>query len=346
MARQKRVRKGGAGYGGLIALIVICIVLLAGYYFLGMEYYGVRASLNELHESVKTNLETPLGSVLGVAGSQRAKASDLAYDADFFRKVADAAAKGNKYDDLAVLAGFEGEDTNTLVSDYLKAVGPAEVSLRSYMNKQEQRISQLSADNKSLSEELRNAQSDKESALDMQRQAEKQMNAALADKNKVVDDLKSKQEAALSGFRKNVEEADKTAKAARSDLETALSKHRKESTALSEQIEEQNRMIAELKEELARKKPVELAVKEGAVLEVDPINGSAIINMGQLEGIQMGESFTVMKIGKGAERIPKGTLKVISVKNAVSVCDVMSLTDENEFITRQDIVRRDKRTAD
>ena len=79
---------------------------------------------------------------------------------------------------------------------------------------------------------------------------------------------------------------------------------------------EQN--VRDLEEELTRKRPKAVAVTEGLVLQSDPLEGVAIINLGKKEQIQNGEKFTVVRVGKGGERIPKGELQVVRVDDLVS----------------------------
>ena len=86
---------------------------------------------------------------------------------------------------------------------------------------------------------------------------------------------------------------------------------------------EQN--VREINEELTRKMPKAVAVTEGLVLQADPIEGVAIINLGKNEQIQNGEKFTVVRIGKGGERIPKGELQVVRVDDLVSRTEILQV---------------------
>jgi hypothetical protein len=69
----------------------------------------------------------------------------------------------------------------------------------------------------------------------------------------------------------------------------------------------------------------------------------AIINLGKKEQIQNGEKFTVVRVGKGGERIPKGELQVVRVDDLVSTAEILK-SDPDDPVMRDDIVQRQKKT--
>jgi len=98
-----------------------------------------------------------------------------------------------------------------------------------------------------------------------------------------------------------------------------------------------------MNEELTRKMPKAVAVTEGLVLQADALEGVAIINLGKNEQIQNGEKFTVVRVGRGGERKPKGELQVVRVDALVSRTEILN-SDPGDPVMRDDIVLREKKT--
>ena len=65
--------------------------------------------------------------------------------------------------------------------------------------------------------------------------------------------------------------------------------------------------------------------------------------MGKKEQIQNGEKFTVVRLGKGGERTPKGELQVVRVDDLVSRAEILN-SDPEDPVMRDDVVLRERKT--
>ena len=57
--------------------------------------------------------------------------------------------------------------------------------------------------------------------------------------------------------------------------------------------------------------------------------------------VKTGERFTVMRVGRGGKRTPKGELNVIRVDKLVSHAEILS-QDPNDPVIRDDVIWRQK----
>ncbi len=121
---------------------------------------------------------------------------------------------------------------------------------------------------------------------------------------------------------------------------------RKESVAqLTEQVQDLNTTVTELREELERKKPQPVEVTEGEILQADATEGIVIINLGEREEIETGEMFTVMRVVTGGDLVPKGVVKVVRVEDLTARADIIEM-DPDHIIMKGDIVRRQKQVTE
>ena len=341
MARSARVRRGGPGYAGLITFIVLCIILILGYVWLVPEYAKVSASLDTMHQHVKDNLEDRVGGPLQARAIVRARKADLAYDATFFRKVADSAEDGLKYPPLLALTGWEeAEDPAKAIEEFL-ALTPQD-SLQTYVNELNSRRLAQEKRVQVINQSLQAVEAQRDRAMALSQEAVKQRDEARAGRDAKLAEARSKYLGEIVKMKRLQDQADKIAANARGDLAKAVAGRKADVAELDGRIERLEQDKKELQAELQRKKPKPVAVMEGRILQVDYVNRVAIIDLGKREGIKEGEKFTVMRIGRGGVPAAKGELQVVRVEENVSRADIMSQTDENDLITRLDVVRRQK----
>ena len=129
----------------------------------------------------------------------------------------------------------------------------------------------------------------------------------------------------LAAIKQLLAKADEEAKKAWAENHAQADLHKKETADLQAKIQKLEQNVHEMNEELTRKMPKAVAVTEGLVLQADALEGVAIINLGKNEQIQNGEKFTVVRIGKGGERMPKGELQVVRVDDLVSRTEILNV---------------------
>jgi hypothetical protein len=346
MARMPKIGpRGGPGFIGLIVFIVLSVLLLGGYGLLVPGYAKRGSSLNQLHKDIKDNLEDKLAAPLGIRALAVASASDAAYDAAFFGKVRDAALKGVSYDNLRKAAGYMGDDPISEIKQELATQTPAQEDLRAHVNK-------LKADfqfekNRADTADINRKQAEKarEDAQQALKQATDRYAGDLAAAEKAKQDLIAKQAVALEEAKKRWMALDTEVKKGIAEKDAVVAEHKKQVAALEGRITKLDATAMSLREELEKKKPVEVPTLEGKILQVNLVDGVAVIGIGRREGVKLGEKFDVMRVGKGGSREKKGEIQIIRVDELISRADVMQPSLEDP-IMRDDPVVRQKRLVD
>jgi hypothetical protein len=343
MARAPQRSSGGPGFAGMIIFIVLSAVLALACVFFFLTASKRGASLTRLQGEIRSDLEDPLSKSLGVHSQPVVSGSDVAYDDAFFAKIKSAALDGVNYSALVNITGYASGDD--IKSELQKAPPEAanQTNLHDYVTKLLQDLGdaqrQLSERNQAL--QLATAQT--KSAQDLQAQESTNLKATLDKSAKDLQDAKDAYDKDLATIKQLLAKADEEAKSAWAENRAQADLHKKETADLQARIQKLEENVRDMNEELTRKTPKAVAIVEGLVLQSDPIEGVAIINMGKKEQVQNGEKFTVVRIGKGGARVPKGELQVIRVDPLVSRTEILS-ADPEDPVMRDDIILREKKT--
>ena len=346
MARMsKSSSKGGPGFIGLIVFIVLSVLLLGGYGLLVPGYAKRGSSLNQLHKDIKDNLEDKLSAPLGVRALAVASSSDAAYDAAFFGKVRDAALKGVAYDNLRKAAGYMGDNPLDEIKAELATQTPAQEDLRAHINK-------LKADfqfekNRADTADINRKQAVKESedSKNALKSATDRYAGDLAAKEKEKQELIAKHAVALKAAEDRWKALDVEVKKGIAEKDAASADYKKQIAALEARNTKLDATAMSLREELEKKKPVEVPTLEGKILQVNIVDGVAVISIGRRDGVKLGEKFDVMRVGKGGQREKKGEIQIVRVDDLISRADVMK-PNLDDPIMREDPVVRQKRMVD
>ena len=345
MARAPQRPRGGPVFAGMVGFLVLSAVLLVVCAFLAIGYLKRGASLNKLQSEIKSDLQDPLNRAgLPVSAQPVASASEAAYDDAFFNRIQKSALDGINYAALVEKTGYTGlNPIDDITSELQKAPQPSPETLHDYVTKLNQNLGaaerQLSERNQAL--ELATSQLKDAQALQTQESAELK---ATVDKSAA--DLQAARDAYdkdLATTKDLLAKADDEAKKAWAENHAQADLHKKETADLEAKIQKLEQNVNEMNEELTRKMPKAVAVTQGLVLQADAIEGVAIINMGKKEQIQNGEKFTVVRLGKGGERTPKGELQVVRVDDLVSRAEILN-SDPEDPVMRDDVVLRERKT--
>jgi hypothetical protein len=347
MARAPQRSKGGPGFSGMIIFLVLSAVLAIVCVVLAMGYLKRGTSLTKLQSDIKKDLEDPLQAKhLAVSAQPVASASDVAYGDAFFIKIQKAALDGMSYADLVQKTGYTGENPiKDITSDLQKAPPEAAnaTNLQEYVSKLVQALGtaerQLSERNQAL--QLATAQTKDAQSLQAQESAD--LKATVDKSAKDLQDARDAYDKDLATVKQLMAKAEQDAKNAWAENRAQTDAYKKETADLQAKILKLEQNVRELNEELTRKLPKAVRVTEGLVLQADAIEGVAIINMGKKEQVQNGEKFTVVRVGKGGARVPKGELQVVRVDNLVSRAEILN-PDPEDPVMRDDIVVREKKT--
>jgi len=346
MARAPQRSRGGPGFTGMIGFLVLSVILAGVCVFLAMGYLKRGASLNKLQSAIKNDLQVPLNAKgLAVSALPVASASDAAYDDAFFNKVQKSALDGLNYAALAEKAGYAGENPiNDITSELQKSqLQPEPENLREYVTKLNQ---DLGAAKRQLSERdqaLQLATAQMKDAQNLQAQESTDLKATVDKAAKDLQDARAAYDKDVATIKDLLARADEEAKKAWAENHAQADLHKKEAADLQAKIQKREQSVREMNEELTRKMPKAVAVTEGLVLQADALEGVAIINLGKNEQIQNGEKFTVVRVGRGGERKPKGELQVVRVDDLVSRTEILN-SDPDDPVMRDDIVLREKKT--
>lgn len=331
----------GPGFVGVIVLIVICVALILGYVWLVPAYAKIGDSLDRLHGDIKKNLEDGIKG-LGVRAQAVASRSDVAYDQNFFMKVAELANKGVKYESLVEAVGFGGDDSVGQINAELSKATPPQPNLKEYLLALRQDITDLTAKLSATNASLSKVELQRDQAIKLAKEESDRLGEA---RQQAMNDLAS----ARANFLAEIQKTKELMERAVQNNEKAWAENAQKDEAfqkleadLQDQIRRLDQKAKELETELFAKKPKPPEITQGRVTQVDLINELAIIDLGEREGVQTDDTFAVMRIGKGGEQIPKAELKVTVVKDIIAHADIVKQSMDDPII-RGDLVVRQMR---
>jgi hypothetical protein len=344
MARAPQRFTGGPGFVGMISFLVLSVILAGMCVFLAIGYLKRGASLAKLQSEINRDLEEPLSKSLGVSALPVAGASDVAYDDAFFNKIQKSALDGVNYAALVEKTGYTGDNPiNEITSELQKSsMQPEPENLHDYVMRL---IQNLGASQRQLSERnqaLQLATAQLKDAQNLQAQESADLKATVDKSVKDLQDARDAYDKDMATTKQLLAKADDVAKQASDENHAQAETHQKETADLQAKILKLEQDLRDLNEELTHKKPKAAAVSEGLVLQADAIEGVAIINLGKKEQVENGEKFTVLRVGKGGERLQKGELQVVRVDDLVSRAEILN-SDPDDPVMRDDIVLREKK---
>jgi len=349
--------KSGPGYASLIIFIVLCLALIGAYVPLVMAYVKRADTLNELQNSIRVNLEEPLGKELNIHADYSVVSSgQAAYGDAFFQTVARAAKNGIQAEKMIALLGTEGPDHAQAMIDFVNAlenpdnlenpeivIDPAAGrNLKWYVTEKKQALDNLELRrSKAVQAEERYKEEARlagENLAKAEAEYRGKISRIIGELARAKEDYKQKNEEYRGQWRKaNEQQVD------------WANRYRDNDKRLKERIAQLNKVIKDsqseieyLKTELAKKKPKAVKVETGVVLKAEAVEKLAIIDKGRADGIQVGERFIVMRPTEGGEYVPKGTLKVVRVDPHISRADIIQ-QDEKYLVMVGDIVHREKK---
>lgn len=352
-----RAGRSGPGYASLIIFIVLCLALIGAYVPLAMAFAKRTNTLNQLQQSIKTNLEG-VGSTLGVRGDwSQVDQGHAAYDDRFFRTIKEAAEKGVKSDKMKILLGMAGDDPAQEMIDFVNndvenpdssddartVLDPnTEHDLKWYIKKKvaEIHLKEQRRQNARKAEERWH-----EEAIRAGKTLQKAEAVYRAKSNQYVANTaraKSEYKKNVNSFRAKWREANKEMKDWETRYHNEAKRAKAEKELLAKKVWELQNDIGVLKVELAKKKPKPVVITKGKVLKAEALDKLAIINLGKASGIAVGERFIVMRPIIGGEYVPKGVLQVISVDEHISRADIIE-QDAKYLVMQDDVIHREKK---
>jgi hypothetical protein len=336
MARSSR---SGPGYVGLTIFIVLCLLLIIGYIPVVQEVAKRGDALDRLHGDIKTNLEDGVPG-LGVRAQGRASKSDVAYDAAFFSKIAEAGKKGMKYDDLLVVTGFGGDNSVEQINSLLTKTTPPQANLQAYIQDQAKQLAELQSRLNVANTSLQKANAERDKAVRLQQEESQRLKEANAKAADQLAGARREFNAIIEQTKQLMNRAVENAETAWGENSAQATRFKQEMQALQEELQRRAQRILELQEELQRKKPQPPKVTEGQIIQVDLMEEFAIINLGAREDIRTDDVFVVMRLGRAGERIPKAELKVTVVEDLISRADITQQTLEDPIVRGDLVVRQ------
>jgi predicted nucleic acid-binding Zn-ribbon protein len=345
MARAPQRSRTGPVFAGMVAFLALSAVLIVVCVFLTLGYLKRGASLTKLQGEIKRDLEDPLAKGLSVRALPVASASDAAYDDAFFNRIQKSALDGINYAALSEKTGYTGENPiNDITSELQKSqLQPEPENLRDYIAKLKEDLGARKRELSERNQALQMATAQLKDAQNLQAQEGADLKATVDKAATDLQDARAAYDKDLATVKELMAKADEEQKAAWAENHAQADLHKKETADLQAKIQKLEQNVREMNEELTRKMPKAVAVTEGLVLQADALEGVAIINLGKNEQIQNGEKFTVVRVGRGGERKPKGELQVVRVDALVSRTEILN-SDPGDPVMRDDIVLREKKT--
>jgi hypothetical protein len=342
MARAPQRFTGGPGFVGMISFLVLSVILAGVCVFLAIGYLKRGSSLTKLQSEIKRDLEEPLSKGLAVSALPVASASDVAYDDAFFTKIQKSALDGVNYAALVEKTGYTGENPINEITSELQKTQPEPENLHEYVAKLIQNLGSAQRQLNERNQALQLATAQLKDAQSLQAQESADLKATVDKSAKDLQDARDAYDKDMAATKQAWAKADDEAKQAWNEYHAQVETHKKETADLQAKILKLEQNVRDINEELTRRKPKAAAVTEGLVLQSDAIEGVAIINLGKKEQVENGEKFTVVRVGKGGERVPKGELQVVRVDNLVSRTEILN-SDPDDPVMRDDVVLREKK---
>jgi len=339
MAQPARAR-GGPSYGSLIIFIVLCVLLVVGYIPLALALSNRATALNELQRDIKEVLEDTVGRQIGVSASPVARSSEAAYGRSFFSPIADKARLGLKYEELIKTIGWTGEDPARAMTEEFQ-LEPDKKTLRQYILDLRRELDDARTDLQKAQRAEHDANVNYENMRVQLQEEKRRREEAVAKLQRDIEEARRDYVQKVNQYKEQWEQANRQQEDWSKKYQDLYATYESEKSRLQQDIAKLEARVSELREELSRRQPKPVPVKEGVVLRADATEGIAIINMGRREGVEPGEKFTVMRVVPGGQRVPKGELQVIGVEDLVSRADIIQ-QDQEHFVMSGDIVRRQK----
>ncbi len=342
MARTAKVMRSGPGYVGLIVFIVLCLILIGGYVVLFPAFAKRGSAIIRMNSAISENLEKPLGKALSITYTPTSTPTEPAYDQTFFSKVRDAALKGIKYDEMVAVTGYGGEAPTADIDAELAKLTPKPATLREELDRLRLDISTLQGRLTDANTALDAAKAERDNSQKAKVAADARLKENIDAKNKEIADLRKKDADELADLKTRWQNADAAEKKARADAVAEAAAFKKQIADLTDSAKLVEQKIVALQEEVNRKKPKPIPVLEGSVLKANLVGETVYINLGKNQGIQMGEKFSVVAVGKGGVRVPKGEIRVVRIDAEISRADIIGPVFENPIVAGDVVVREKK----
>jgi hypothetical protein len=345
MARSARGR-GGPGYTSLIVFIVLCLLLIAGYVPLVIQFSKQIDTVKLYNNAIEDAFVKQWGAKLKAKADPQASENSPKFSKAFFDKFVPYIEKGLAYEQLAELVDVEPKENPEALKKAISEmypVGPGleHESLRLYIKTLKQRISEWETAHEQAEKDAESARTQANSEKKRRRTAETNRNKDVASARRDASAERKNKEKFVRDSDTSLKSAMRVQKAAENNFIKAtndVAARKKRIAKLAKEIDALNKEILVLKTPPIVVKRI---VTKGVVLQADSMQGIAIINVGQREGIIKGETFTLMRLGKGDIETPKGKLVIIRVDKYDCVGEIMSMA-KDQMLMRNDIVVRDQ----
>ncbi len=344
MARSSR-RRSGPGYGSLITFIVLCLVLIAGYIPVIGALSKRAAALEQLHRDIQTSIENnPELASLNIHARAVASPAEAKYVSKDFNTLAEKAILGLKYDALVKTTGWEGTDPIKEMTEDCELDVDLGKTLRQHVLNLKREKAELETSLRTIGQAEKSAHQARDKAQVLQKSAQERLTET---HDEYKNDLTKKQ----SAYDSNVAKFTNLWNEANEQQDDWFKRHEKVSKEYDQLKADTGKKIADLTNDAAywkgrfeERQPKPIPIVEGIILNADPAQGIANIDLGKRHGLENGEKFTVMKVVKGGARAPKGVIQLVRVDEDTAIAHIMSMVDEDDIIMKDDIVVRQKRT--
>jgi len=337
----------GPGYGWMIFFIVLCVALMSASGWLYMTLVACTDAINAMNTVVETTLNQPFGSALALQTQPPAEKFGTRFGVDFYKGLAEAIRKGIEYDKVRPKLGWPGEPVEALaryLDQEMLRVKPPAPNINTLCEERTREVNDLNTRLKSTQTRAQEAIKARDNAVKSRKHTQKLM----ADMKAAAEQKLVRQTAHLNRevarYKRELDKMSKLRQAAWNQFEMERSEHRKSNKKFQDQLAKLNEKIGDLQILVDKKYHTPVKVAYAQVLRADPVNQFIILDRGGRDGIEVGEDFDIIRMGKGGQPIKKGLVRVVRVDELTSTADVL---DEQPLspIIAGDKARRHKKFA-
>jgi hypothetical protein len=346
---MRRAPSSGGGRYVLATFVVLLIVaLMASIVGLVLYFDPYVHATNKLNETIEKSLYQPLRE----KGVELARATPSAeirspYGVEFFKQVQDVALLGTRYDEMVKVAGFEPDsavdEMNRIIAG-ANDVSPRPPDIKKYVDALRRTLAQNKIKIDGLERDVAAARQERDQVRDERDLARKLVAQKVSEGDQKTREVREQKEQEINQLKSANDRLAKELNDVRKERNDLAQQVRKVQEDTAEQTKKMKAEVERVQKILAAKQEEEKKEVQGQVQHADMMRKFAVVGLGAKDGVKLGDTLEIFRIGRGGVKIKKAVAKVVRVEDLISQVDLFELADEHPVV-EGDIVIPAKKSA-
>ena len=323
-------RRGGGG-GWLISLIIfvlLCCALIAACAWLYLAMQDRELAIKQINDLIDDQLDKPLRSAgLALPRQSGTGNAGVEYGPKFFEGVREVAEKGIRFDPLVNSLGWPEATAQEDVDTKLKETDPPADSLRTLVLELEKRLAKLEALHKDTLASLSDARAQADSVRAQLAKAQEEIQQQITKDQQAFDSAKASWQGQITDYKKAADDSNVAREKADKGYQAEREAHKKDVISKDSEIADKGRIIQDLEQRLLEGEKEIKSIEYGRVLQTDPVERFVIVDMGEQDGMGMGDVLIIYGVGHAGTKHKKGAVRIVRVEPLVSRGDIIEQDD-------------------